>query len=253
VEFSSGSGLLYERVITSLVELIMQLASKILQYAIVSLSFIVLAGCNTPIPSYNETVMSEGEKISITNEYGTMTITAGKWLKRCYTWDGETRCVIMEPRYPRWYGSMGLYYPGPGEHWRSNHGITRGVLQEGQMHFDTQEEAEAWLGLGYNHDCIYTSDGLIVCYSKIPERKQINVNVWQIYIDGTEFSKYQCTQTERVGYYDPEMLPPILKELNKKPVYVGGHKPENLRGNQNDKIKVEFPNSQKDEQKQSDF
>jgi hypothetical protein len=185
--------------------------------------------------------MSEGQKVTVTNQYGTITITAGKWLERYYTWDGETRDVIMLPRYERWYGSMGLYFPGPGEHWKSNHGITRGVLGEGQMHFDTQEEALAWLKLGYNQDCVYTSDGLVVCFSKTPERKQLNVELWQIYIGGKVLSKYQCTQTDRIWLNDPDRLPDILKELNKKPVYVNGHKPRNLPGSQDDKIIVEYP------------
>ena len=219
----------------------MRLISKIIRCVTVNLSFILIGGCNGPVPASNEIVMSEGQKVTATNQYGTMTITAGKWLERYYTWDGETRHVIMEPRNPRWYGSMGIYYPGPGEHWKSNHGITRGVLEEGQMHFDTQEQALAWLKLGYNQDCVYTSDGLVVCFSKTPERKQLNVELWQIYIGGKVLSKYQCTQTDRIWLIDPDRLPDILKELNKKPVYVNGHKPRNLPGSQDDKIIVEYP------------
>lgn len=29
------------------------------------------------------------------------------------------------------------YYPGPGSHWASHHGISRGCLNEGQMHFNS--------------------------------------------------------------------------------------------------------------------
>jgi hypothetical protein len=219
----------------------MRLISKIIQCVTVSLSFILIGGCNGSVPARNEIVMSEGQKVTATNQYGTITITAGKGLKRYYTWDGETRDVIMWPREDRWLGSMGIYYPGPGYHWKSNHGIARGCLNEGQMHFDTQEEALAWLKEPYNQYSTYTSDGLVVCFSKTPGRKQLNVDLWQIYIGGKILSKYQCTQISRTWAPFPDKLPDILKELNKKPVYVGGHKPQNLPGSQDDKIIVEYP------------
>src|SRR6266478_5016927 len=73
---------------------------------------------------------------------GALEIRAGSGFRRYYTWDGETRWVDLWPRDKRWYGSFAAYYPGPGSNWTSNHGITRGVLQEGQMHFDTVEDSQ---------------------------------------------------------------------------------------------------------------
>src|SRR5438552_10811755 len=69
-----------------------------------------------------ESVMSPGMKITVSASAGTMTITAKDDLVRAYTWEGATRWVEMIPRGQRWYGSLGLYYPGPGDHWQEHHG-----------------------------------------------------------------------------------------------------------------------------------
>jgi len=122
---------------------------------------------NAPVPAKNEIVMTKGMKITATTKTGTITISDAGGLRRCYTWEGATRCVVMNPREERWYGSLGIYYPGPGEHWEEHHGITRGVLEEGQRHFKTQGEAMKWIkGMTYT-SCVYSDSGLVVCYSVV--------------------------------------------------------------------------------------
>lgn len=192
------------------------------------------------VPTQNEIVMSEGMKITATTSVGTITITADKGLKRSYTWEGATRSVIMWPRSERWYGSLGIYYPGPGEHWKSHNGISRGVVDEGQQHFDTLEEVVAWLDLPYNSDYVYRDDGLVVGFSKNLNRKQINVDVWQIYIGGKIPSKYQESAGDRIWMFDPKDKPEIFKNSQNKTYYVGGEKPSQIPGSQNEKIKVEY-------------
>jgi hypothetical protein len=137
----------------------------------------------------NEMVMSSGMSITVSNKVGTITITAGQGFKRSYTWDGATRSVDLWPRKERWYGSLGAYYPGPGEHWKNNHGITRGVLEEGQQHFQTMDEAMHWIELPYHNGCVYRNNGLMVWWKRVLERKQLNVEVWQIYIGGKKPQK----------------------------------------------------------------
>ena len=68
------------------------------------------------VPRKNEIVMSEGMKIKVVNNAGILTITAGRGLQRFYMWNDGTRSVIMWPREERWRGSLGLYFPGPGNH-----------------------------------------------------------------------------------------------------------------------------------------
>jgi len=133
-----------------------------------------------------EIVMDEGMAITAKTERGDITVRAGAKYERFYTWDGATRSAKLTPRQYRWYGHFGLYYPGSGGNWKSNHGITRGVLEEGILWFKTVEDALPWIqrrranGAG----CVYTDSGLLVTFLRVPPRKQINVEVWQIMIDG---------------------------------------------------------------------
>lgn len=137
-----------------------------------------------PIPAANEIVMSPGMRITATTPEGTISITAGKGLKRSYTWEGATRSVEMVPRRERWYGSLGLYYPGPGFHWKEHNGIARAVTEEGQQHFKSSQEALDWIRQRDWMKYAYRNDGLVVGWLKVPARKQLDVEVWQIYIEG---------------------------------------------------------------------
>jgi hypothetical protein len=132
-----------------------------------------------------ELVMRPGDSITATTAAGTITIRADDELTRTYTWEGGSRSARLWPRNERWYGSLGAYYPGPGEHWREHHGITRGVLQEGQQHFQTRAEALAWLRrMWYLPRSVYRDDGLWVLFAKVPERRQLNVEVFQVDVKG---------------------------------------------------------------------
>ena len=42
--------------------------------------------------------MVEGMRISFTNSQGAMTVTAGQGFERSYTWEGDTRTLVMWPR-----------------------------------------------------------------------------------------------------------------------------------------------------------
>lgn len=137
-----------------------------------------------PIPPGTEVVMAPGSSISAETSMGEITITAGKGLLRSYTWDGATRSVEMGVRKVRWYGSLGLSFPGPGDHWKEHNGITRGVLEEGQMRFKTVAAALKWIkDRRKSIPLVYRDDGLVVGFDIVPERRQINVEVWQIYIN----------------------------------------------------------------------
>jgi hypothetical protein len=147
-----------------------------------------------PVPARNEVVMAPGMRITATTPTGTITVRAGKGLKRSYTWEGGTRSVEMWPRYDRWYGSLGLYFPGPGEHWENHKGITHAVVEEGQQHFETTDEALKWLAERKWMPYVYGNDGLVVGWCKTPAQRQLNVEVWQVLIKGkkpTELPKSQ--------------------------------------------------------------
>lgn len=146
-----------------------------------------------------ETVMTPGMSITARTDGGEMTIRAGEGFERFYTWDGATRSVKLWARKTRWLGSLGIYYPGPGQHWKSNGGITRGVLQEGILWFKTTADAVAWIRKhNSSSGCVYSSQGLVVAWGKVPERKQLNVDVWQIYVDGHKPTQLEGSENDKI-------------------------------------------------------
>jgi hypothetical protein len=155
-------------------------------------------GRDAPVPAKNEVAMSPRMKIIATTTNGTITITSGKGLQRSYTWDGATRSVEMWPRTERWYGSLGIYFPGPGDHWKEHNGITRGVVSEEQLHFKTLEEANQWIGTPKYMPVVHRNDGLVVGWEKNLPRKQLTVEVVQIYIDGKKPTKLPDSQDDKI-------------------------------------------------------
>lgn len=193
------------------------------------------------VPTINEVVMPPNTTINATTDSGTIIIKSGKGLKRYYTWDGATRSVVMWPRSNRWYGSFGIYYPGPGSHWIPNNGISRGVLEEGQQNFDTLEEAETWLKRDCQH-CVYNDSGLVVCFFKVSAREQINVDVWQIYIGGKTPSEHKESAFQGA-------VAPKNKKVEEwrstylRNYYIDGKKPAKLKGSNNSAIISSWNNS----------
>ncbi len=151
-----------------------------------------------PVPPKNEVVMSPGMRITATTPVGVITVTAVDALTRSYTWEGATRSVEMGPRHERWYGSLGLYYPGPGFHWKEHKGIARAVVEEGQQHFKTAEEAMKWIKSRDWIPFVYRDDGLMVGWGKTLPRKQLNVEVWQILIDGKKPERLTGSQNDKI-------------------------------------------------------
>lgn len=151
------------------------------------------------IPAGTEVVMAPGASISAETATGMITIKAGKGLLRSYTWEGATRSVEMGARKVRWYGSLGLAFPGPGDHWKEHNGITRGVLEEGQMRFTTVAAAMKWINdRSKGTPLVYRNDGLLVAFGKNLSRKQLNVEVWQIFINGRKPTVLDGSQDSKI-------------------------------------------------------
>lgn len=159
-------------------------------YFIFALIFSLLVSCASnevpEVPPQNEIVMTEGMAITTTNDIGTIEIKSGKGLERSYTWNGGTRSVIMWPRKERWQGKFGIYYPGPGNHWKNHDGITRGVLEESQIDFPSVEKALEFINHPSRADhTVYTNDGLVVSYQKLEGAGgTLAVEVFQVLING---------------------------------------------------------------------
>jgi hypothetical protein len=169
-----------------------------------------------------EAVMVEGMSISFTNAHGSMTVTAGTEFERRYIWAADTRTVIMWPRKKRWYGSLGMYNSGAFitgklEPWKEHDGIKRYVVEEGQRHFTNVTDAVKWIRQGSgkpdNLDYIFNDTGLVVGMDKQPrsleERKKtdfpgtLEVDVWQIYINGKKPQKLEGSSNASITVYYP--------------------------------------------------
>jgi hypothetical protein len=133
-----------------------------------------------------EIVMRPGARLKAVTKAGAIEVTAGEGFWRSYTWSGETRFAVLKPRNKRWYGSLGVYWPGDGDHWKEHDGLTRAVLDEGQQRFETMEAAVAWLRERTYMPFVHRNDGLVVGWTRVPERRQLDVEVWQIYVNGAK-------------------------------------------------------------------
>jgi hypothetical protein len=133
-----------------------------------------------------EIVMNPGSEIVARTPWGVITIRAGERFARTYVWGKCERSLTMWPRSERWYGSLGLYWPGDGFHWRECEGVARAVVEEGQQHFDNVASALEWLRTrGKWMPFAYRNDGLVVGWrTVVPDRKQLNVDVWQLLVAG---------------------------------------------------------------------
>lgn len=151
-------------------------------------------GCSNSTPAKSQpigdsvdpnAVLDAGETFEFRNRNGVMKIHAGSHRDRTFTWDGATRSVLMEVRKERWYGALGLYFPGTGDHWKEHKGVTRGVLSEETRDFANLAEFETWLKNQQDwYDAKHTPDGLVAGWGINLERQQLNVEVHRITIAG---------------------------------------------------------------------
>ena len=178
---------------------------------LLNLCFIItVSGCvhqSGNVGSVRESVMTEGMTICADFDEK-VCIFAENSIRRQIMWDGITRSVNLIPRKERWYGKLGLYSPGDGNNWKYHKGITRGIVQEAQIHFNSEKELFLFLDkyVDHKHD-LYGDDGLLISWRKVVR---------------------------------PDMGPGGYIDLFILQLLVNGHKPERLNGSQNNKISVEF-------------
>jgi hypothetical protein len=165
----------------------------------------LIIGCYWPVRDniyeQNEIVLKEGMSVTATNSlFGTMIITAGKGLERSYTWAGDTRTVTMWPRKDRWHGSLGIYYPGPGPHWKEHDRITRGVLNEGYQNFNSMESLLEYIQKYEDRGTLtYNDSGLFVSWHKtLGAGGTLYVTVWQFMINGHPPIKIPGSQNDQL-------------------------------------------------------
>ena len=142
-----------------------------------------------------ELVMNEGAKISVKTSRGEVTVVAGKGLNRTYSWRECSLTSEMWPRLSRWYGSLGAYDAAPqgflGRIFAKKcEGISRTVVDEGQIHFDDGITLMKWLLMRIpSETSVWTNDGLVFSWLLTPGRYQLSADLFQVCIDGQRPTK----------------------------------------------------------------
>jgi hypothetical protein len=136
-----------------------------------------------------ELVLSNGARLEARTSSSNIAVIAGVGIKRRYEWDHCGLDADMSARKERWLGSMGIYDPAGRlfvNPFAGCRGISRTVVQEGQIHFADEGDANAWIS-HYRRSfdsVVWTHDGLLVAWDVRPERNQLGVDVYQICIRG---------------------------------------------------------------------
>src|ERR1700693_4530041 len=136
-----------------------------------------------------ELVLSNGARLEAHTSSNNVTVIAGDGIKRRYEWDHCRLDADMSARKERWLGVLGIYDPA-GRVFRNPfagcNGISRTVVQEGQLHFANEGDANAWISQ-YRRSytsVVWTNDGLLVAWDIVPKRDQLGVAVYQLCIRG---------------------------------------------------------------------
>ena len=139
-----------------------------------------------PLYAQEDAVLKESDSVTIENGSGKLTVAAGRDLVRNFTWNGQTRSVTMLKRTQPWMGSKSIYFPGPGEHWADNDGVTRGVIEEGRREFESLAAFEKWLKHEYQSylDMKFVGKGRIGGWAIVKERKQLDCVIWEVKVGG---------------------------------------------------------------------
>ncbi|WP_293627563.1 SH3 domain-containing protein [Salinisphaera sp.] len=218
----------------------MQLAShaatrgRSIAFAVCVTALLLLGGCATgprivtpepppipeggdAVPENNEIVLSDGTQIVADAPWGRIKIEAGPGLRRVYTWRGNRRGVILEPRSERFAGSMGIRYEGQPPVWEAADGITKVDVEEGQRRFETVDDAMIWMQIRRLRYA-YTNDGLVVGWKT--KGDTLTVEVWQFYIDGEKPTTLPGADNTRVAVGPLEVVP---QKMSPHLVFADGH------------------------------
>ena len=138
--------------------------------------------------------------ITIETKNGILTITAGNGFTRIYSWAGNSRSAVLWPRKERWNGSLGIYYPGVGNHWEKHDGITRGILEEGQLNFTSLDDLTKELSsYEENENLVFNDNGLCVFWSKTDGAGgTMTVFVWQLYVNHEKPQRIPGSRNDKI-------------------------------------------------------
>lgn len=190
---------------------------KPLVFSILAIALPLLAAA-TPAP---ELVLQENVTLSASTPSGRISIRAGRKLDRSYLWGRCTLSSDMQVRPSRWFGSLGMYDPASSflflstvlPWWFKCDGVSRTVVGEGQIHFQTLAAAEYWLArYAAPPHTVWTNDGLLVRWGVVKEREQINVDLWQICILGRRPSQLSGAHDQAITLTSDDSTHPPRRE-----------------------------------------
>jgi hypothetical protein len=170
---------------------------------LIFLLVIYLLGCEgsarqTEPYSFTKLAMQPGMVIEATNKNGTVSIEYLSSLERRYKWNGQDEKRLLVPRKESWLGRIGAYDPATAYFWEIFD--TRIVAEDSQVDFETMEDVEQWLYQGSAVlDWVYTDDGLVIGFAKTSSRNQVNIEVYQFYINGKKPSKLKGSRSKNIN------------------------------------------------------
>lgn len=97
------------------------------------------------------------------------------------------------------------FHPFNGNHTECQ-GITRPVVEEGQIHFVDLESAETWIARHsyfLDDSKVLTNDGLLIRWAINPQRSQMAVDLWQICIRGERPTKLKGASDQSIKIFHP--------------------------------------------------
>jgi hypothetical protein len=154
-----------------------------------------------------ELVMTRRCEIQATTETASMKIWASADLARSYEWKGVTENTVLESSKKSGSGDPGVYFHGSASWPEHKHdGTVCGEFREGLKKFQTPEQAMEWiLQQSEQYPTVYRNDGLLVSCGKNPERKQITVEVWQIFINGNKPASLPGSDDSKLTFKTPAL------------------------------------------------
>lgn len=146
---------------------------------------------------FTELAMEPGMHIEATNKNGTVSIDYIEPLKRRFQWDDYDEERTLIPRKSRWRGKLGAYDPADAYVWEVF--TPRIIANDSQLHFDSMSEIDKWLYQSSGVlDWVYTDDGLVVGFNKKPSRNQVDIEVYQLYLNGEKPKKLKGSRPENI-------------------------------------------------------
>lgn len=199
---------------------------------IISFTILALVGCDSwfdtsrkfPLPS--EIVLQEGARLVANTSNGNITVIAGTKFERRYEWNGCGLDAHMFPRQERWLGSLGMYGAAArmfNNPWAGCDGISRPVVQEGQIHFADEHAAEIWISrrkLIDSFQTVWANDGIFIQWGLSPERNQLNVELEQLCIRGKKPLKLKGAADLSISFIPPKDNGPSRRDCVNVPASV---------------------------------